>query len=84
MMSECYESSSAQKRLFLLRQLSDDSTIYNLPYFMKVHGKIDVYRFEQAFAKLIQRHEALRTGFEYQKGEILQTGISRGRLFYQI
>ncbi|TCP67308.1 non-ribosomal peptide synthetase [Baia soyae] len=69
---ELYESSSAQKRLYLIHQLQAMSTAYNLPLVMMVEGAFDKARFNEAVNKLIQRHEALRTSFVEEKGEVLQ------------
>ncbi|MDQ0416186.1 amino acid adenylation domain-containing protein [Croceifilum oryzae] len=69
---ELYESSSAQKRLYLIHQLQAMSTAYNLPLVMMVEGTFDKDRFNEAVNKLIQRHEALRTSFVEEKGEVLQ------------
>lgn len=69
---EAYECSSAQKRLFMLRELSGNTTLYNLTRAMIIEGKFELARFEQAFAILIERHEGLRTAFEFRNGEVLQ------------
>ncbi|SDY17809.1 non-ribosomal peptide synthetase [Thermoactinomyces sp. DSM 45892] len=69
---ERYESSSAQRRLYLIHQYQTMSTAYNLPLVMMVEGKFDKVRFNEAVNKLIQRHESLRTGFVEEKGEVLQ------------
>ncbi|MCK4764576.1 MAG: amino acid adenylation domain-containing protein, partial [Candidatus Aminicenantes bacterium] len=60
---EYYPLSPAQKRLYILQQMESDSRVYNMPIFMLVEGEIIKEKFEQIFAKLIQRHESLRTSF---------------------
>jgi amino acid adenylation domain-containing protein/non-ribosomal peptide synthase protein (TIGR01720 family) len=58
-----YSLSPAQKRLYVLHQLENDSTVYNLPAAFWVEGYIDKNKLECAFTKLIARHESLRTFF---------------------
>ncbi|MCP1426503.1 bacitracin synthase 3 [Paenibacillus xylanexedens] len=67
-----YALSSAQRRLHMLHQISDTGTSYNMPAVMKVSGKLDVLRFEEAFRQLVQRHESFRTSFVIVDGEPVQ------------
>jgi tyrocidine synthetase-3 len=63
-MKQCYETSSAQRRLFIQQQFNPQSTAYNLPSVYKIEGELDTKRLEQAIVKLILRHESMRTIFE--------------------
>ncbi|WP_432401628.1 non-ribosomal peptide synthase/polyketide synthase [Wukongibacter sp. M2B1] len=69
---EYYPASSAQKRLYIVNQLENRKTAYNMAGMMWIEGNIDVTRFEQAFKKLVERHEAFRTSFEMIDGELVQ------------
>ncbi len=69
---EVYPQSFAQKRLFILNQLEDAELSYNMPEAMLLEGALDRARFEEAFRKLVARHETLRTGFEMVDGEASQ------------
>ncbi|HWR62116.1 MAG TPA: amino acid adenylation domain-containing protein, partial [Clostridia bacterium] len=69
---DCYELSSAQKRLYTLHKLEEDSKAYNMPGVLIAEGKLDTERLEAAFGKLIERHEALRTSFEIMGEAIVQ------------
>ncbi len=69
---ESYPLSAAQKRMYLLSQMENANTIYNLPYFMMIEGKLDVAKVEVAFGTIIQRHEALRTSFCIVEGNPVQ------------
>lgn len=69
---EWYPVSSAQRRMYILRQLEGQNIAYNLPIVMQIDGKLDRARFTRAFAQLIQRHEALRTSFHMVDGELMQ------------
>ncbi|WP_339373139.1 condensation domain-containing protein, partial [Paenibacillus elgii] len=70
--SAYYPVSSAQKRLYILSQLEGGELSYNMPGAMTVEGALDRKRLEEAFRKLIARHDTLRTGFELVNGEPAQ------------
>lgn len=69
---EYYPSSSAQKRLYIISQLEGALMSYNMPEAIRIEGKLSRERLEVAFMKLIQRHESLRTSFEFYDGELVQ------------
>ncbi|MBW9155187.1 non-ribosomal peptide synthase/polyketide synthase [Clostridium tagluense] len=69
---EYYETSSAQKRMYMLQQFEKDSVAYNMPVVFELVGKVNKERIEETFRKIITRHEALRTYFETVEGEIVQ------------
>ncbi|MCP4213912.1 MAG: amino acid adenylation domain-containing protein [bacterium] len=66
-----YPLSSQQKRLMVLQQMDPGGTVYNMPQAMPLAG-MDTGKLEQAFKKLIQRHESLRTDFHMVEGEGVQ------------
>ncbi|KPV60903.1 hypothetical protein QJ48_02835 [Paenibacillus sp. A3] len=66
-----YETSSAQKRMYLIQQL-EKGIVYNMPAICEVEGNIDPGRIEAAFRALVKRHESLRTSFESLNGSIVQ------------
>lgn len=61
---ETYPVSSAQKRIYVLQQLEDGGTGYNMPAVLELEGKLNPERMDRAFKELIKRHESLRTSFE--------------------
>ncbi|KAA6449502.1 non-ribosomal peptide synthetase [Bacillus swezeyi] len=67
-----YPVSSAQRRMYILNQLEEASTSYNVPAVLLLEGALDKDRLESAFQALINRHETLRTSFELTDGEIVQ------------
>ena len=69
---EYYEVSSAQKRIWLLHQLDQGSTAYNMPEVLILEGSLDKQRLEEAFIALIERHELLRTTFNMVGDLIIQ------------
>ncbi|KPV55998.1 hypothetical protein QJ48_30065, partial [Paenibacillus sp. A3] len=66
-----YATSSAQKRMYLVRQL-EQGIAYNMPMLCEIEGEADSDRIEAAFRALVERHESLRTSFEDRDGEIVQ------------
>jgi amino acid adenylation domain-containing protein len=69
---EYYPQSSAQKRLFFLEQFNDIGTSYNMPFVLKIKGKVSKEKVEKAFAAMIARHETLRTSFQLVANEPVQ------------
>ncbi|MCL2122007.1 MAG: amino acid adenylation domain-containing protein, partial [Clostridiales bacterium] len=67
-----YATSSAQKRLFILDQIAEGSLAYHLPSAIEVRGGLDPERIQSTVAKLLKRHEALRTSFALIDGEAVQ------------
>ncbi|MCG7215967.1 non-ribosomal peptide synthase/polyketide synthase [Paenibacillus mucilaginosus] len=69
---EAYPVSSAQKRLYVLQQLQGAGISYNMPAVFVIRGRPDIRRMEEALTRLTGRHEALRTAFALQDGEVVQ------------
>ncbi|MCP4147647.1 MAG: hypothetical protein GY757_07845, partial [bacterium] len=69
---EYYELSSAQKRLSVLQYMDPESTAYNMPSTMPLGSPVNLERLQGAFAKLIHRHESLRTTFHMVEGTPVQ------------
>src|SRR6266478_4982800 len=53
--------SFAQQRLWFLDQLDPNATTYNIPWTMRMKGRLNVAALEHALQQIMQRHEALRT-----------------------
>jgi amino acid adenylation domain-containing protein/non-ribosomal peptide synthase protein (TIGR01720 family) len=71
--ADSYPLSNAQKRIWLLCQRSDNSTVYNIPSAYQVIGKLDLPAFRSAVQYLITRHDIFRTSFrESSSGEPTQ------------
>lgn len=64
-----YELSHAQKRLWLIDQVGNSATKYNVPGFYRLYGELRVEPFKNAIYELIKRHEILRTTFHLVDGE---------------
>lgn len=67
-----YPLSLAQNRLFVLQQLYQNSTAYNLPLALKLKDDLDQGRLHNAIQGLIDRHEPLRTSFDWVDGKPVQ------------
>ena len=67
-----YPVSSAQKRMYVIDQLDESGTSYNMADAMLVVGKLDHERLTEAFRGLILRHEALRTSLHTVDGVPVQ------------
>jgi amino acid adenylation domain-containing protein len=60
--------SSAQRSLWFVEQLDDAGATYNVPRALRLTGPLDVAALRQAFADVVERHEALRTVFPSTEG----------------
>lgn len=67
-----YRLSSAQKRLYIIRQMDPESTSYNMPIVAVMEGVLDVEKFKGIFRKLVRRHESLRTFLALIDGQPVQ------------
>ncbi|HHL32147.1 MAG TPA: non-ribosomal peptide synthetase, partial [Oceanospirillales bacterium] len=65
-------SSFAQQRLWFIDQMDGGSAHYNMPSAMRLQGDFNIDAAQQAFTKIIQRHESLRTVFVEGDGSPLQ------------
>lgn len=70
--SESYPLSSAQKRMYTMYQVDRLSTVYNMPVVLLLKGSPDIPRLEEAFRRLIARHESFRTSFHITDGQLVQ------------
>ncbi|MCP4151048.1 MAG: amino acid adenylation domain-containing protein, partial [bacterium] len=69
---EYYPLSSSQNRLYLLQEMTQENTAYNLPRLITFPGDTDIKKLEEIAAKLIERHESLRTSFLLINGKTVQ------------
>ena len=68
-----YVVAPAQKRIFILQSLDQDSTIYNITRAVVITGGITNQKLEQEMTRLIHRHEIFRTSFFMDDGVIFQS-----------
>ncbi|CAH1206501.1 Gramicidin S synthase 2 [Paenibacillus plantiphilus] len=67
-----YPVSPAQRRMLILQQLEGAEVSYNIPGVLMMEGPLDRSRLETVFARMVERHESLRTSFEWVDGEPMQ------------
>jgi non-ribosomal peptide synthetase component F/acyl carrier protein len=64
--------SHAQQGMWFIQQLEPNSAAYHIPSAARLRGHLDRAALHAAFQALVQRHEALRTSFQEQNGELTQ------------
>lgn len=64
-----YALSNAQQRIWILAQMEDGSSAYNIPLHIELEGNLDIGSLEQAFQEVLSRHESVRTTFRIVDGE---------------
>ncbi|PZD92998.1 hypothetical protein DNH61_25420 [Paenibacillus sambharensis] len=67
-----YPASPVQKRLFALSQMDGAGMSYNITMTYTLTGALDTDRLQNAWRRVVERHEALRTSFAYVDGELMQ------------
>jgi len=64
--------SFAQQRLWFFDQFEPGSPVYNLTAPIAFEGNLDITALNRAFNFIVQRHEALRTRFDFRDGQPVQ------------
>ncbi len=68
-----FPATAAQQRFWLLDQLAPGGNpALNTAVSVRLRGRLDLLALERAFNALADRHEALRTAFQYEGGELCQ------------
>ncbi len=81
---ECYPMSSAQKRLYLINQIGDVSTVYNISGSFSLYGEFDEMKIKHAVEKMTERHEILRTSFHMLNGEMIQKVSQTNKIDFSV
>jgi len=61
--SDEVELSFAQQRLWFIDQLEPGKPTYNIPFALRLNGRLDVSALERTITEIVRRHEVLRTTF---------------------
>lgn len=61
--AEYVPMSSAQKRIYMVYKMDEESIAYNMPVAIRVEGKLDSNKVNEVLNMMSQRHEILRTEF---------------------
>ncbi|SHF43843.1 amino acid adenylation domain-containing protein, partial [Seinonella peptonophila] len=64
--------SYAQQRLWFFERFLDQSTLYQIPFLLRVSGALDQDRLTACYWQLVARHESMRTLFYEQDGQAFQ------------
>jgi amino acid adenylation domain-containing protein len=70
--AETYPASLAQRRLWFLDRLSPEAFYLNVPHGLRLRGELAVPALRLALARIVDRHEPLRTTFETRDGQPVQ------------
>ncbi|GAA4834627.1 amino acid adenylation domain-containing protein [Kitasatospora terrestris] len=73
-----HPSSFRQQGLWFLDQLEGPSATYNAPSAVRLDGPLDREALDLALNDLVERHEALRTVFRAQDGQVYQEVLGGG------
>ncbi|MGC4395766.1 amino acid adenylation domain-containing protein, partial [Hydrogenophaga sp. T2] len=64
--------SYSQRRMWLVQQMTPETTAYNMPFAVRLQGELDPALMERTLDAVSRRHEAFRTRFELIDGEPMQ------------
>ncbi|MDE3105737.1 MAG: amino acid adenylation domain-containing protein, partial [Acidobacteriota bacterium] len=64
--------SYAQQRFWFLQQLSPESSLYNVPRFVKLTGSLDIALLEQSLRAIVRRHQVLRCSYHMEEAGLRQ------------
>ena len=64
--------SLAQRRLWFLEQLEPGIAAHNISSGLRLSGRLDIQALRRAVARIVERHETLRTSFVTSRGEVFQ------------
>ena len=68
-----FPATLAQRRFWLLDQLvPGGNPALNIPFAVRLTGRLDFGALERAFQEIVRRHEVLRTTFHCEKGQLQQ------------
>lgn len=80
-----YAISAAQRRLWILCQVEEANTAYNIPWVFMLEGELNKDVLRESFMALIRRHEVLRTAFcENAQGEVRQYILPAGSASFDL
>ncbi|MDR3201951.1 MAG: amino acid adenylation domain-containing protein, partial [Bifidobacteriaceae bacterium] len=81
-----YPLSPAQRRLLAISLMDHTGTAYNIPAAFAIEGELDAQRLDRALARLVERHEALRTHFtdDADGCQVIEASVPTALEFYDL
>ncbi len=79
-----FPSSLAQEAFYYLEQLRPGVAPFNVAVRFRLEGAIDLVVLREAFEAVVERHEALRTQFEDNSGELMQIVLPTVELPFEL
>jgi amino acid adenylation domain-containing protein len=73
----------SQAQMWILQQLDNTGALYNMPYLLAFNGALNIELLQQSLQRLVDRHEAFRTIFHDNLGEISQHIITQSALAFE-
>src|SRR3569623_1143368 len=64
--------SFSQERLWFLEQFEPGTSVYLIPYALRVTGPLNISALEKAINRVVNRHEVLRTIIHQENGRAVQ------------
>src|SRR5687768_16477630 len=64
--------SFAQQRLWFLDRFTPQSSVYNVPAAVSIHGELRIDVLDKSLREVVRRHEVLRTVFPTREGKPVQ------------
>lgn len=80
---EYYPMSSVQKRTYLICQMNNNGTAYNMPGSLKLTGEVRADEIKDVLQQMTDRHEILRTEFLMVDGEPVQRILKTAQADYE-
>lgn len=77
--ADFYPTTSAQKNIFYTSNMTQNNA-YNMIGGIEFFENINIKKIENCINKLIERHEAFRTQFEFENGEIVQKILQSAKI----
>ncbi|MBN1667103.1 MAG: amino acid adenylation domain-containing protein [Anaerolineales bacterium] len=70
--SYVFPASFTQRRLWFIDQLNPGDPVYNMPAAYRLQGALDRAALERSLERIVERHETLRTTFDYRDDQVVQ------------
>ena len=67
-----YLMSASQRRMYMLCQNDTTSTMYNMPFAVKIYENLNIEKLRESLQQMMKLNEILHTSFLYKNGEYVQ------------